>query len=79
MSTNESTTTALPKKDHEDPIDALARKSAQLFSMLITTYGEGFESFNSYNDEIKENYLWACSDLALEIRELSAHIACNAR
>ena len=55
----------------EDPRDQLTKKSAQLSALLITITGGGFESFNAYNGTIKDNYLWACADLAKEVSALS--------
>lgn len=46
--------------------DQLSARLSQLSAMLIMTTGQGFEAFDSWNDEIKENYLWACSMLAKE-------------
>lgn len=47
---------------------------SQLQSMLTMTYGAGFETFDNWSDTIKENYLWACSMLADECKELTRHI-----
>jgi hypothetical protein len=55
----------------EDPIDTLHLKSMQLFAMLKTVVGEGFQTFQLKSDTIQENYLWACSDLADEIQRLA--------
>jgi hypothetical protein len=77
MANPDSTQSAVASEYIEDPIDSLTKKSAQLYAMLSTTYGAGFESFNSYNDTIKDNYLWACADLARDIEKLSDHIASN--
>lgn len=73
----ENHSTQLPKEEHENPIDALTRKSAQLSALLSTTYGNCFESFEACNDTIKQNYLWACADLAHEVEVLASHMACN--
>jgi hypothetical protein len=51
--------------------DTLTRKSAQLSAMLTTVVGEGFQSFDGYNAKVKENFLWACQDLADEINVLA--------
>lgn len=58
----------------ESPIDQLTTKTGQLHAMLATIYGSGFETFNLYNDTIKQNYLWACADLAKEIDVLAGQI-----
>ena len=49
-----------------DVHDQLSARLSQLSAMLIMTTGPGFEAFDSWNDEIKENYLLACSMLAKE-------------
>ena len=58
----------------EAPIDQLTRKTAQLYAMLATTYGGGFDAFNAWSNSIKNDYLWACADLAKEINVLSEHV-----
>ena len=55
-------------------LDHLQARLAQLEAMLTTTCGAGHESFDGWSDEIKNNYLWACSMLADECKELSYHI-----
>jgi hypothetical protein len=50
----------------------LERKSAHLSAMLALISGEGFTSFNAYSDEIRDQYLWACADLAAEVSALTA-------
>ena len=57
-----------------DLIDALDAKLSQLSSMLVFTYGCGGSAFRSYTDEIQDNYMWACSNLADECRELAVAI-----
>lgn len=61
-------------ENSERPADMLRRKASQLYSMLVTATGDGYPSFERYNDTIKENYLWACSDLARQIEVLSEHV-----
>jgi hypothetical protein len=60
-----------PKYHDEDTIDRLNRKSSQLHALIRTTVGLGFQGFDSWNDTIKENFLWACADLAEEVEETS--------
>lgn len=52
---------------HADSIDTIGARAAQLNAILIMITGEGFNNFQSYNSEIQENVLWACSDLASDI------------
>lgn len=53
-----------------DRKDQLQRLSAQLDALLLGTIGERAESFRNWASDIQENYLWACSDMATQIREL---------
>jgi hypothetical protein len=64
-------TIPLPMYHDERTIDRLTRKSSQLTALITTTVGGGFEAFNLWNDTIKENFLWACADLAKEVEETS--------
>lgn len=59
----------------EDPIDTLTRRADQLSAMLIIITGAGFQNFETYNEQIKESYLWACSDHAAELKNLALKIA----
>jgi len=54
--------------------DTLLKKIAQLEALLHGTYGEAQEGFNSMADELRDNYLWACADLAGECKELTCRI-----
>lgn len=54
-----------------DTADAIARKSAQLFALLVTARGDGAASFRGYSSEIQEHFLDACTDMAEEIRDLA--------
>ena len=56
-----------------DVQDQLNARLSQLQAMLTMTCGGGFETFNNWSDEIKQNYLWGCSMLADECKELMAH------
>ena len=58
-----------------DDIDQLTSMSSQLSAMLMMVSGEGFKTFDIYNNTIKQNYLWACSDLANKIDGLSSKMA----
>jgi len=46
----------------------------QLTAMLSMVTGEDFEAFNCNADANKENFLWGCSMLAEECRELARYI-----
>jgi hypothetical protein len=54
--------------------DQLEARLSQLDAMLTMTTGAGFESFSNWSNEIKENYLWACSMLAAECKELITQV-----
>lgn len=51
-------------------LDALCRAqtlAAQLDALLAVTTGEVGESFNILSDLIRNNFMWACSDMASEL------------
>ena len=49
----------------------LGARLGQLSALLTAIVGEGFEAFDMLNDAHKCNYLWACSMLADECKELA--------
>lgn len=53
-----------------DVQDQLSARLGQLAAMLQMTHGGGFETFNIWSDDVRANYLWACSMLAEECKEL---------
>jgi len=53
-----------------DLYNHLHTQLTHLSVMLLMTYGGGGESFRNYNDQIQDEYMWACSQLADECREL---------
>jgi hypothetical protein len=59
-------------KDLDDNVKfQLSARIAQLDAMLALTTGEGHKTFEGLNSELQNNYLWACSMMATEIRVLS--------
>ena len=56
-------------------IDALIEKTAQLQALLEMTYGEAREAFDNMTDELRGNFLWTCSRLASDCRELAGTIS----
>lgn len=48
----------------------LETKTAHLEALLMMTYGEGGESFRTLREDLQDNYMWACCDMATEIRAL---------
>jgi hypothetical protein len=65
---------ALKMQGGLEDLDLLNKKTKQLSSMLMMITGTGFETFEEYNDDIKSNYLWACSSLADEVNDISLRI-----
>lgn len=53
--------------DHTDRIHQLAQK---LSAMLTLTTGEPGETFRMMSHDIQNDYLWACADMACELRDL---------
>lgn len=69
MAVNDSNTIS-----YMDDVEAISEKSAQLRAMLFQTYGEGLDIFRRMSDETRDNYMWACSNMAHEISELANKI-----
>ncbi|WP_093390251.1 hypothetical protein [Rugamonas rubra] len=55
----------------ENALGQLSRKAGHLSAMLTLIIGDGLDSFDTFNDEIRGQYLWDCSDLTGEISSLS--------
>lgn len=64
-----------PSADADDVRSLLEAKMAHLEALLMMTYGEGGESFRSMRDDLQDNYMWSCCDMATEIRELFQQLA----
>lgn len=45
-------------------VDRAHQLAVQLQALLAATYGGGHEAFASLNDTMRENFLWACADIA---------------
>ena len=54
----------------EKPASVASTKAAQLHALLMQCYGEGFDSFNRCEDDIKSSLMWLAADLANEVRTL---------
>ncbi len=63
-----------PDANTLDVRDQLGARLAQLTSMLQMIHGNGFENFDNWSDDVKDNYLWGCSMLAEECRALERHL-----
>lgn len=59
-----------PDATRLDVQNLLESKMHHLAAMLVLTYGDRCEEFRNMNDEIQDNLMWACADLAREIKEL---------
>lgn len=59
--------------------DALTEKATQLSALLLNTYGESGDPFRNTRDDIQDAYMWACSDMAREIKRLVDKLACTPR
>lgn len=47
---------------------------AKLHAMLMMTYGEAGDSFRSMNDELQDNYMWACAGMVTDLKEVISEI-----
>jgi len=48
-----------------------AARQAQLEALLAMTCGETGEAFRIMSDDLQDAYMWACSMIAQEVRELT--------
>jgi len=62
-------------QDLREQCNHLDRKLAQLEALLHATYGVSQEGFDAMAAELRDNYMWACSDLAGECRALANHVS----
>lgn len=63
------------KQDVRDECNALTRKLTQLQALLFMTYGEERESLNSVSEDLQDNFMWACHDMADECLALSLTVS----
>jgi hypothetical protein len=54
-----------------DIVDQLNARQIQLEAMLAMTFGDTGEALRRLSDGVQDNYMWACSMIAHEIRELT--------
>lgn len=59
-----------PDASVDDVTNLLSRKLSHLEAMLMTTYGEGGESFRGWDDTLQDNFMWSCAELAAECRAI---------
>lgn len=58
----------------EGDFDNLVEMSLKLHALLIVTYGESGEAFRGLSGEIQDAYLWACSDMAGQLKEVAKRV-----
>lgn len=58
------------QSSHMDDFDRLSAVSKQLSALLHMTFGETGDSFRNHSDDIQDNFMWACGDMADEIAKL---------
>lgn len=63
-----------PEADQAEILEQLDTRLTQLSAMLTIVYGNGGETFRVWNDDIQDNFLWACQMLALECKDLAGHL-----
>lgn len=51
-----------------EALDRAIELSMKLNAMLMTTYAENGDSFRSLNDSLQDAFMWACSDMADELK-----------
>lgn len=62
------------QKSNHHLMQELSDKLGHLTAMLTMIYGGGLESFDELNDELKDNYLWACADLAKQTHKMAGSL-----
>jgi hypothetical protein len=50
-------------------VNDLDSKARQLRALLVNTFASSGEGFRAMSDELQENYMWACADLATDMIE----------
>lgn len=58
-------------KDVRETYEDLHGKLLQLHSLLVMTCGEAGEAFSNMNDELRDNYMMACADMARDCSTLT--------
>ena len=54
-----------------DLINELVLKTQSLDAMLAIVTGEGFEAFTRFNEGTQHEYIFACSEMASQVREIT--------
>lgn len=53
-----------------DALETIDTKLAQLQALLMMTFGEAQDSFDSMNDTLRGNFMWACHNLVEDCQSL---------
>jgi hypothetical protein len=65
----------MPKANQNPALLSRAQTlSIQLEALLYTTTGESGEKFRMVSDELQDNFMWACSDMAKELAALLSQV-----
>jgi len=51
--------------------DHLSNRITHLRAMLDTVWGQGYENFKDYSEDVQGNFLWGCASLAKECEQLA--------
>ena len=54
-----------------DAYEHLNTRITHLRAMLDTVWGEGYENFKDYSEDVQGNFLWGCASLAKECEQLT--------
>jgi len=65
---NEQNINTEQKPDNFETLNELQARLAQASAMLMVCQSEDYEE---WNDEIKQNYAWACSEMVDQARQLA--------
>lgn len=55
----------------KDAYDHLSNRVTHLRAMLDTVWGQGYENFKEYSEDVQGNFLWSCASLAKECEQLT--------
>lgn len=55
-------------QDLSDALEEIHTTCLQLEALLANTFGESGESFRNMNNELQDNYLWCCTNMASALK-----------
>lgn len=67
-----------PSSKPSDRADHLQARLSQLQAMLAMMQGDGREAFDSLSDDLRDNYVWACSMAVSECKAMIGSIELSA-